>query len=85
MIGERRGRRSLISLGEAESKEPALVAMLLHSLIDGPVDVDKMDYLTRDPISEGTVHGKGIDVQRLLDTMTIVDLPLVTEGPFRWE
>lgn len=45
---------------------------VLHSLIDGPLDADKLDYLIRDSINLGLPYGNVIDVERLLRCLTIV-------------
>ena len=45
---------------------------ILHSLIDGPIDSDKMDYLIRDSIQLGPTYGKVIDLERLLRVLTVV-------------
>lgn len=45
---------------------------ILHSLIDGCLDADKLDYLTRDSRQLGLTYGDGIDVPRLLRCLTVV-------------
>ncbi len=45
---------------------------ILHSLIDGPLDADKIDYLIRDSARLGLTYGQGIDLARLMSTLTIV-------------
>lgn len=45
---------------------------ILHSLIDGPIDADKMDYLMRDCSHLGLTFANGIDLERLLRCLTIV-------------
>ncbi len=44
----------------------------LAGLISGSVDVDKLDYLSRDAMMCGVPYGV-IDVERLLDSLTLVD------------
>lgn len=39
---------------------------LLKSFMDGPVDVDKMDYLQRDSLHSGVPYGNNFDVGRLI-------------------
>lgn len=39
---------------------------LLKSFLDGPVDVDKMDYLQRDSLHAGVPYGNNFDVGRLI-------------------
>lgn len=45
---------------------------ILRSLIDGPIDADKLDYLIRDSAALYLPFGSGIDFDRLIRTMTIV-------------
>ncbi len=45
---------------------------LLHTLVSGPLDADKLDYLIRDSVQCQTVFGRGIDRSRLLGTLTVV-------------
>ncbi len=48
---------------------------IIKSLIDGPIDADKLDYLMRDSQVLGLKAGFGIDVERLLRTLTVVVRP----------
>jgi HD superfamily phosphohydrolase len=45
---------------------------ILHSIIDGPIDADKLDYVPRDGHKLGIPYGLGIDFQRLIKVITIV-------------
>jgi HD superfamily phosphohydrolase len=45
---------------------------VLHSLIDGPIDADKLDYLVRDSEECRLEFGHGLDIDRLLKGLTIV-------------
>ncbi len=49
--------------------EPDL--LLANSFINSAVDVDKVDYLSRDSIHCGVNYGKGIDTERLFDSLYI--------------
>ena len=42
---------------------------LLHSLLNGPIDVDKMDYLQRDSLHAGVPYGRNFDVGRLINSL----------------
>lgn len=44
---------------------------LLHSVISGTLDVDKLDYLVRDSKILGVRAGEGIDTRRILSSLTI--------------
>jgi HD superfamily phosphohydrolase len=43
----------------------------LSSLIDGPLDADKLDYLIRDSLNLNLPYGSSIDVDRLLKCLTV--------------
>jgi len=45
---------------------------LLHSIIDGPIDADKLDYLVRDSNHLGVPYGECIDLERLLRCLTVI-------------
>jgi uncharacterized protein len=42
---------------------------LLQNILNGPVDIDKMDYLQRDSLHAGVPYGRNFDVSRLLDSL----------------
>jgi HD superfamily phosphohydrolase len=44
---------------------------LLHSLLSGPIDVDKMDYLARDSLHAGVPYGRNFDQPRLLASLCV--------------
>jgi HD superfamily phosphohydrolase len=44
---------------------------LLCSLLSGPVDVDKMDYLVRDSLHAGVPYGRHFDQERLLSSLCV--------------
>ncbi len=46
---------------------------LLQSLLSGPVDVDKMDYLARDSLHAGVPYGSHFDRERLLASLCLDD------------
>jgi HD superfamily phosphohydrolase len=51
---------------------------LLHSLISGAIDVDKLDYLVRDSSALGVAAGEGIDIDRVLASLTVALVPTTT-------
>src|SRR6185369_7835069 len=57
---------ALLDIITGESDNP-LVTSVLHSAIDS----DKVDYLLRDSIHCGVEYGRVIDLERLLDSLTI--------------
>lgn len=48
-------------------------ASVLSELIDGPIDIDKIDYLMRDASHCGIAFGDGLDAQGLLKAYRCVD------------
>ncbi|MEM8680060.1 MAG: HD domain-containing protein [Planctomycetota bacterium] len=44
---------------------------LLSSILSGPIDVDKMDYLYRDSLHAGVPYGRNFDHQRLIGSLTL--------------
>lgn len=51
--------------------DPEPVDQLLHSIISGTVDADKMDYLERDSHHIGVPYGATFDRERLLANLTL--------------
>jgi len=49
-----------------------LVEEMLHSILDGPIDADKLDYLVRDSHMCFLRYGDAIDSERLIANLTIV-------------
>lgn len=56
--------------GEAAVTTESVI--FLHSLLDGHIDLDKLDYVERDAHHCGVPYGNYLDVARLLETMRIV-------------
>ncbi len=55
---------------------------LLHSIIDGPLDADKLDYLRRDSARLGLPYGADVDVDRMLRNLTVaLPFPLSSGRP----
>ncbi|NBW96062.1 MAG: HD domain-containing protein [Planctomycetia bacterium] len=57
------------ALIEGSAVDPA--GRLLHSLLSGPIDVDKMDYLARDSLHAGVPYGRHFDQERLLSSLCV--------------
>jgi hypothetical protein len=49
-----------------------VVEQILRTIIDGPLDVDKLDYLYRDSLHCGVPYGLGLDSARLTDSLTTI-------------
>lgn len=47
------------------------VSRIAHSLLSGPIDVDKMDYLVRDSLHAGVPYGRNFDQQRLIGSLCL--------------
>jgi HD superfamily phosphohydrolase len=52
---------------------------ILHTILDGPIDADKIDYLIRDSTSLGVPYGKAIDIERFLRCLTVTFRPEAEE------
>lgn len=46
-------------------------ARVLKSMLSGPIDIDKMDYLYRDSLHAGVPYGKHFDQQRLIGSLCL--------------
>jgi HD superfamily phosphohydrolase len=44
---------------------------LAASILSGPIDIDKIDYLTRDSLHAGVPYGRNFDVGRLIGSLRI--------------
>jgi hypothetical protein len=44
---------------------------IVSSLLSGPIDVDKMDYLARDSLHAGVPYGRHFDQERLLSSLCL--------------
>jgi HD superfamily phosphohydrolase len=44
---------------------------ILNSLLSGPIDIDKMDYLQRDSLHAGVPYGRHFDQQRLIGSLCL--------------
>ena len=44
---------------------------ILQSLLSGPIDVDKMDYLMRDSLHAGVPYGRNFDQPRLIQSLCL--------------
>lgn len=44
---------------------------LLQSMLSGPIDIDKMDYLQRDSLHAGVPYGRNFDQRRLIGSLCV--------------
>lgn len=56
---------------DAEFSRRSIVFRLLASVLSGPIDVDKIDYLLRDSCAAGVPYGKNYDVERLIGSVCL--------------
>jgi hypothetical protein len=56
-------------LVDGTATDPA--GRVLRSLLSGPIDVDKMDYLARDSLHAGVPYGRNFDQPRLLANLCL--------------
>ena len=47
------------------------VGCLLSSILSGPIDIDKMDYLFRDSLHAGVPYGRNLDQGRLIGSLCV--------------
>jgi hypothetical protein len=53
----------------------------LHEIVDGPYDVDKLDYLNRDSYHAGTLEYGSVDHERIIDGFRVKDWRLLISKP----
>lgn len=61
--------RDVVALLSEKPREPTSKA--LKSILSGPIDIDKMDYLTRDSLHAGVPYGRNFDQQRLIGSLCL--------------
>ena len=71
-----------VRLSEMQSVQD-FKADMLSALIDGPIDADKADYITRDSTGCRIPYGNQLDIERLLSVLTTVRIPTHFHAPHR--
>lgn len=61
--------RELVALLSEEPRD--VRSSILHSILSGPIDIDKMDYLARDSLHAGVPYGRNFDQQRLIGSLCL--------------
>jgi HD superfamily phosphohydrolase len=61
--------RDVVALLSAKPRDTA--SRILSSMLSGPIDIDKMDYLFRDSLHAGVPYGRHFDQQRLLGSLCL--------------
>jgi len=53
------------------ARDDSAPGRLLHSILSGPIDIDKMDYLDRDSLHAGVPYGRNFDRNRLIQSLLL--------------
>ena len=61
--------RDVVAMLSEKPRDP--VSRILGSMLSGPIDVDKMDYLFRDSLHAGVPYGRHFDQQRLIGSLCL--------------
>ena len=61
----------VIQLLTGKTENPTAVDRLLSSILSGPIDIDKMDYLFRDSLHAGVPYGLQLDQGRLIGSFCL--------------
>lgn len=61
--------RDVVALLSDKPRDPR--SRILQSMLSGPIDVDKMDYLARDSLHAGVPYGRNFDQGRLLSSLCL--------------
>lgn len=64
--------REIVELLSGKSKDRSL--RILQSLLSGPIDVDKLDYLMRDSLHAGVPYGRNFDQTRLIHSLCLNEM-----------
>jgi HD superfamily phosphohydrolase len=62
---------SIIRLLSGDNSGNDSVTRLLSSILSGPIDIDKMDYLFRDSLHAGVPYGRNFDQARLVGSLCV--------------
>jgi len=61
--------RDIVALLSEKPRDTA--SRILGSMLSGPIDIDKMDYLFRDSLHAGVPYGRHFDQQRLMGSLCL--------------
>jgi uncharacterized protein len=59
----------IVQLLSQSASHPA--GRLMRSILSGPIDIDKLDYLERDSLHSGVPYGRHFDKQRLIQSLVL--------------
>ena len=57
--------------GKQKSSDESTGRKILKSVLSGPIDVDKLDYLYRDSLHSGVPYGRNFDAPRLISSLCL--------------
>jgi HD superfamily phosphohydrolase len=77
VLGPRMSPEGVSSLTRSGTRRT--LAMIMKSIVDGPLDADKLDYLRRDSLHAGVLYANGIDLERFFESLRIC-LPTNRDG-----
>ncbi len=58
-------------LAGSTGRETCCHSNILRNILNGPVDIDKMDYLQRDSLHAGVPYGRNFDISRLIGSFCL--------------
>ena len=61
--------RDVVTLLSEKPQDPA--RRILGNMLSGPIDIDKMDYLSRDSLHAGVPYGRNFDQNRLIGSLRL--------------
>ena len=61
--------RDVVTLLSEKPQDPA--RRILANMLSGPIDIDKMDYLSRDSLHAGVPYGRNFDQNRLIGSLRL--------------
>lgn len=64
-------QRIIDLLNPDKSAQKTRATSILSSMLSGPIDIDKMDYLERDSVHAGVPYGRNFDRHRLIRSLCI--------------
>jgi HD superfamily phosphohydrolase len=61
----------VVKRNDAAKTDDTPALRLLRSILSGPIDIDKMDYLGRDSLHAGVPYGRNFDKNRLMHSLVV--------------
>lgn len=70
-LGFARNRNANASESKQDASSEQSGLQLLQSMLSGPIDIDKIDYLERDSLHAGVPYGRNFDRNRLINSLCV--------------